>query len=502
MSLHPNVAINSGTAVPADIALAVLAGQGFMTAITMRGPLTPVLSKSFAEWEANHGTSEHASGFGRVAAETFFRIGGQRLWTSRVTGPTPTTALVKLFDQSGAVDPGDVSLVFTATSPGAWANGATGGLSVEVETNGVTAGSYVLIVRLNGVEVDRSPELLDQAAAVTWSAKSKWGRITLGASAEDPRDAAPANLAGGADDVSNVTEADWTAALARFTMALGPGQVFAPGRTTTAAHTALDVHGATFDRTPRKDVANVTSAATLAASGVAQRSLATANAGGLFGPWAIVPGAVQGTTRLVPYSAVAAGVFARNLSKGMALGQASAGVEYGRPGPYVLGLAVNDDADPTTTKWTDADLDLLHQSGVNVAYRVDGQVQMMGYRTLVDEAVADEWVDLSGAELMHVIDSQMRGMLRRMQFRGIDKKRQYFARIEEQAIGILQPYYLAGQLFGNSPAEAFKVDAGPSVNSDASIAARKAGVEYAAITTPTAEQMAGSRIKVATGGTL
>ncbi len=503
MSLHPDVIINAGTAVPGDVPVTALAAQGFMTAITQRGALTPILSQSFAEWEANHGSSEATGGYGRVAAETFFRMGGSRLWTSRYVGPAAATATVKLFDQSGAVDPGDVALIVSATSPGAWANGATSGLSVEVYTTGVTAGSFVLIIRLNGAEVERSPELLDQAAAVTWATKSKYIRVALGASPEDPRAAAAANLTGGADDLAGITETERTAALARFTMALGPGRVFAPGVTTATGQTKLLEHGKAFDRVPLLDTPNTGTVATITAAASTQRALRdTANAGGMVGPWAVVPGSVNATTRLVPYSAVAAGVSARNLADGVPVGQASAGVQYGRPGDWVLGLAVNDDQDPSTVKWVDADLDALHQAGVNVAYRIDGRVTLMGYRTLVDEAVDDRYVDLAGVELLHFTNSQMRSMLRRMQMGRIDAKRQFFSRIEEQAEGILQPLFLAGVLFGETAEQAFKIDAGPGVNTSATIAARQAAVSYAIKTSPTAERMIGTHIKVATEGSL
>jgi hypothetical protein len=502
VSLHPNVNITAGTAVPADVSLAVRAGQGFMTAVTQRGALTPILSQSFAEWESNHGTVDLSTGVGRVAAETYFRIGGKRLWTSRVAGPAPVFAFVKLFDQAGSVDPGDVSLIATATSPGEWANGAAGGLSVEVYTTGVTAGSFVIITRLNGVEVERSPELVDSPTAVAWSTKSKWIRLTLGASSEDPRVAAAANLTGGLDDVANVTEAQWTAALARFTMALGPGIVFAPGRSTAAAHTALDTHAIAFDRIAYKDAPTGSTASTLVSAALSQRALTTARAGSMVGPQALVPGLLPGTTRIVPYSPIAAAVFARNLADGMPIGQASAGVTYGRPGPWVLGLTVNDAADPTTTQWTDTDLDQLHQAGVNVAYRVGGEIQLMGYRTLVDEAVNDAYVDLAGVELLAIVNSEVRSMLRNAQFGSIDAKGQFFASIAAQVIAILKPLWQAGQLYGATEAEAYKVDAGPSVNTPTTIAARQAAVQYAIKSSPTAEQMAGSYIKVATTGSL
>lgn len=502
MSLHPNVAINAGVNPPSPVSLVEVAGQGFMVAVTERGPLTPVLSLSFDEWEATFGDTEMATGFGRVAAQTYFRIGGQRLWTSRLVGPTPVTASLNLFDASGSTAPGDVSLAVTATSAGEWANGAAGGLSVEVETGGVTAGSFVLIVRLGGEEVERSAELLNSAAAVAWAATSDYIRLALGASAEDPRDAAAANLTGGADDIANVTDTEKIAALARFTRSLGPGIVFAPGFTTVAFHTALDAHGEAFDRVPYKDTANTATLATILTSAAAMRALDTARQGGMFTPWGVCPGDVVGTTRVVPYSVVAAAIRARNLANGMRIGQASAGAEFGRPGDWITGLAVNDSEDSDTTAWDDDDLDALHQAGVNVAYRDNGVIQTMGYRTLVDEDDLDQYVELNGVEMLHSLNSQVRDILRTMQFGGMDAKRQFFARIEERVIGLLKPLYLNNELYGETEAEAYRVDAGSSVNTDASIANRIAAVDYGFKSTPNAEQMVGTHIKVATEGSL
>lgn len=498
MSLHPNITINSQEAPPAG-ATATDTGTGFMTAICERGAAVPQAVRSLAEFESKFGEAI-ASGYGHVSAEAFFRMGGSLLWVSPVWGPSSASASVKLFDQSGSVDPGDVSLIVTANSPGEWANGAAGGLSVEVETAGVTAGSFVLIVRRNAVEVERSPELADRAAAVAWAASSDYITITLGASNEDPRDASAANLAGGLADIASITETEWTAALARFNRDLGPGRVFAPGRTTTAAHTALLAHARDNDRTARLDVPNSATVATVAAAGTGQRALATNRYGGLFGPWGIAPGTTAGTTRTVPFSAVQAGLEARNLAAGIPEGQAAAGVN-GKV-PWLLGLAVNDSDDPLTTQWTDANLDTLHSAGVNVARRVRGTIQTMGYRTMADETSEPQYVDLAGMNLLQRTAAQVREMLGNLQFGRIDGKGHFFKQIEAETIGILKPYFQAGELYGSSEGEAFAVDVGPSVNTSATIAAREAHVVYALKTSPTAEQMVGTHIKVATEGSV
>jgi hypothetical protein len=110
-------------------------------------------------------------------------------------------------------------------------------------------------------------------------------------------------------DSGSIAEADWTTALGKFTMDLGPGVVFMPGRTTTTAHTNLLQHGEDFDRRPRLDAPNSGTVATVAAAGTAQRSAGTtARWGGMFAPWAIVQGSTSGTTRTCPWSAIQAGL--------------------------------------------------------------------------------------------------------------------------------------------------------------------------------------------------
>lgn len=505
MSLHPDILIQ-GRSAPIQ-PVSPLDATGFMTAVCERGPAAPTISTSLADWEALHG-GVTADGDGHVAADAFFRAGGKKLVTRRVMGAAKATATLNLFDASGSVAPGDVSLVVSASSPGEWANGATGGLKVEVETGGVTSGYFVLIVKLNDVEVERSPELVDRDAAVAWGATSDYIRIALGASAEDPRDAAAASLAGGASDHAGIVEADWTAALAGLPLDLGPGFVAAPGHTTTAGHTALFEHAGANDRVAIADTANSAVVATLAGAGTAQRAAVDAPKGGVFGPWLTIEGTTSTTTRRCPASAVVMGMLCGAIANGASPGDAIAGEKRGQLPNFVLGARAGDpEYDPTQNAWAGdaddptSDLNVLHSAGVNVIRRVGGKLQIMGYRTPADETTDEEWVDLAGVALLQRTSAQMRAMLRRNQFDKIDARGKFAKLLEGQGIAILQPYYRDDYLYGETEDEAFVVDA-VNVNTPQTAAAREGHIAWAMKTSPTAERMIGNRIKVRTEGSV
>src|SRR3954468_22586160 len=88
----------------------------------------------------------------RAAMDVF----GGSAYFSRVVGPAPVFASVSLTGTTGA------TLVVTAKSVGDWANGATGGLTVEVANGPSGSTTRVLIIRMTigGVitELERTPE--------------------------------------------------------------------------------------------------------------------------------------------------------------------------------------------------------------------------------------------------------------------------------------------------------------------------------------------------------
>jgi hypothetical protein len=301
------------------------------------------------------------------AAETFFQEGGARLYVSRVVGPNPVAATRDLMNADATPA---ATLRVAAKSVGAWGNE----LTVEVSTTGVTAGSFVLIIRRNGTEVERSPELADETAAIAWGDTATYVTVTDLAGAGDPAAAAAAALAGGTDDRANAGDAQWAAALDRFGTDLGPGQVSMPGQTTQQRHVDTLAHAAARNRVGLLDLQNIATASTLRSAALALRTAAATNArfGGAFAPWAVIPGIAQGTTRTVPYSAVQAGLEARRDGQGLSPNVPAAG--YPWPARYAIRLAQWGQDAPLT----EADRASLNDAGVNVARLVYGQIETYG----------------------------------------------------------------------------------------------------------------------------
>lgn len=424
-------------------------GTWFITGIAEKGPVEPKLIQSMNEFIAMFGIRV-SYGILWDCADVFFREGGRRLYVSRVVGPAAVYASRNLLDGSAAI-----SLVVTAIGPGDWAND----VDVAVVAGGA-GGTFVLVLREAGVEVERSPDLLDTAAAVAWSQGSAYVRITQGASVNDPAVAAAALLTGGNDDRASITETHWKLALDKFVKTLGPGQVSAPGRTTTQAHTDLLAHCNTMGltRVAYIDLPDTGVKGTLITAAAAQRGL-NARFGGAFAPWHKVPGVSPGTTRTVPKSAVMAGITARN-DIGLSANVAVAG-EMGES-VYTVALS--------QPEWTDTDRTELNNAGVNVTRNIYGGFRNYGFRTLVDGVADPNWVLLGGSRLVMEITSKGDGILERFTFDEIDGRGRLFGRLYGDLVAMLQPYFEDDSLYGLVPEDAYNVDVGQQVNTPTTIA--------------------------------
>jgi phage tail sheath protein FI len=389
---------------------------------------------------------------------------------SRVVGPASVNATANILDQSGSVVPGDVALVATAVNAGAWANS----LNFEVT---VTGSDFEIIVSHDDDgELERSGLLADRAAAVAWSATSDYITLTLGASNEDPRAQGPTGLTTGTDDRASITDAQWLTALNVFSRDLGPGQVLAPGRTTTAGHGQLLDHAEANNRVALLDLANTAVVATLEAAIVAIQSRADARYGQVLAPWAVIPGIVPGTTRTVPYSAVQAGLYARsdrinspNVPVAGQNGQAR----------FVIDLAQS---------WSDDDRETLNDAGIAIAKDVYGAIQTYGLRSAADPEDDPLWLQFPGARLLMAIRAECAVVAERKQFAQIDGKGLVFRDLQSDLEGeVLLPYFDQGSLYGETPEEAFRVDTGAQVNTAETIAAGEIRAAVGVRTSPGAE---------------
>lgn len=420
----------------------------FVAGFAQMGPATPQLLQSLDDYTSIFG-DRVSYGLLYDALDAFFHEGGSKAYVSRVLGPSPALATVNLETGSSTV-----SLVVNAKSYGDWANG--------YEIVAASAGPYTLTVKdADGNTLETSPSLTTQQDAVDWSATSAYLDIVVGGGSGIPA-AATGTLSGGTDDHADATDTEWETAIGLFSADLGPGQISMHGRTTAASHAAQLAHAQANNRIAILDYADTADAATLAAAAATDTALGTeARYGAAFAPYATIPGIAGGTVRTVPYSAIAAGIIARNDRAGLSPNVPAAGIVNG-VAQYALGL---------TQTYSAVDRATLNDAGVDVAIVKNGFVATYGYRTLVDPATDTEHVPLSNARLEMQIVAQAQAIGDRYVFAQVDGKGFTLSEFGGDLAAMLQAWYDARSLYGTTAADAYAVNVGSPINTDETAAA-------------------------------
>jgi phage tail sheath protein FI len=450
--MRPGVNVSILDAPPPP-ALPLNEGTIFMVGVTEKGPLSPVTSKTFAEWISNHGSRTTSTQTMYDAAEFLFKEGASQIITSRVVGPGAVSASVNVTD-------GAAGVVWTvkAKGPGAYGNDLNQEIRTPAQDSNIAVGSYrIRVKRDDGTILEDSPDLANKQAGEYWmDTLSAWFTYTDGASTLNPA-AGTFALAGGNDDTAAITDAQWASALLLFGLDLGTGIVFAPGRTTDTGHTQLKTHGETYNRVWFGDPPDTSITATLVASANAVRS----RMGGLFWPWHRVPGLTPGSYRTVAPSVIAAGMAARNSNLGMSPNIPAAG----QNGVSRTSLGLTQTVDDPTHQ-------TLNDAGVNVFRNRFGTIRLMGWRTTVAAATDPKWINLGNARLTAAIRNRAWLVGERFLFREIDGAGRLVAEWLGALAGeVLMPYFIAGSLYGDTPESAFRVDG--SGNTDATAQLRQ-----------------------------
>lgn len=433
-------------------------GVGFMVGVTEKGPLVPVPVYNMTDYERVYGIRQVYAITAYDSAEFFFKEGGYKLYVGRVFGPAAVVATINLVDNVAAI-----TLVAKAKGPGDYGND----LNVVVRTNtqdpNIPVGSWRARVQTDAaVILEESYDLLDDQAGILWaSTVSNYIDFVDGASLLDPVAATNA-LAGGVLDQGSITDTQWQAGFDRFSKDMGPGQIFAPGRTTSAGMIQIANHALNNGRTGLYDGPDTPTSATLTAipASIVDSSLKRSRFGGLFVPWLRVPGLTAGSQRVIPPSALVAGVMARNDSQGLSPNEPSAGGN----GVFRTVLSV-------TQTWDDTTRQTLNSAGVNVIVDKYGQRKIFGYRTVADPINDNEWVNLSNVRLQRAIYAKANAVGERFLFRQIDGQgrlvNEFNAALVSEAC---MPYFLAGSLYGATPDDAFSVNTSASVNTPSTLA--------------------------------
>jgi phage tail sheath protein FI len=395
----------------------------------LQGGTEPVRLGSMNRFRSEFGDRDPGSSL-HDAASVFFREGGDEMIVQRIFGPNPVKSTATATPAS--------SLRIDAANAGVW------GDDVDVVV-AVTGSTFTLEVKAGGVSVEKSPALADTAEAVSWSQGSAYIRaVALGT--VDPA-AQTLALAGGTDDRSNVTAAEITAALAKFGAGLGPGQVAAPGITAATTHSALLAHAEANKRVALIDFADtslITDVVT-AATGLYDDDGNTF-AGG-FWPWDTAPGDSPGTTRTVPPSARNAALFARSVREtGGEVGQPPAGGRY--PARFVTGLSRG---------VTDADRELLNDSGVNVSIVRRGAVLTYGNRTLTSAVTNPIWAQLNQSRVIAALASEAGEIGADYVHSKVDGQGLTLGEFAGRLQGLCAQYWRRGDLYGLEAEDSFEV---------------------------------------------
>lgn len=442
--------------VPTDV------GTGFMVAVTEAGAAVPSsinLVQNMDEFIRNYAPSQGSYAGGLAAyngASTFFSEGGNRLYVSRVFGPAAAAATVSIPDSSSAV-----SLVVTARGPGEWGNNIDVKVDDPTTDPSIAVGSYRLkiIDHTTGSTLYASPDLVDQAAAISWASSTNV-QISAGASALDPAPATKA-LATGTNDIPSITNTQWQNACNGFSYVLGPGLMFAPGVTTTAVYGFMAEAARRDLRIAILDGPDTPTANTLitSAKSVPDSTMAHSRYSGMFAPWLTVAGATSGTYKKVPPSPAVVGRFCKNMGLGYSANEPAAG-ELGR----LLTVL------QFTQTYSDSDRATLNANGVNVIRDIYGSAKIYGWRTTADPINDPRWISLSNSILQRQIVAECNAVGERFIFREIDGGGRLIGEFNGALVGeVCLPLFLSGSLYGDKTEDAYKVDTGPSVNTVATI---------------------------------
>lgn len=436
---------------PSVLSLPTDTGTAFIAGLADRGQLLAKLINSQDDFIALFGTRQSYSPL-YDAVELFFREGGDKAYIGRVVGPSATYGFKNLLDGTSAI-----ALVVTANGPGAW----SANYKVAV-VSGVGAGTYkIQITDASNNVLEDSGDLATQLAAVQWAqTNSQYVTIAIGAGTVIPVNLAAAALSAGADDRANITDAQWLNALNLFTEDLGPGQVLAPGRTTSAGQGQLITHAEANNRVAIIDLQDTATVATLDA---ATAALANSRMAASFTPWVVIPGvagATGTTTRTVPPSALIAGLVARNDPSFGPNRPAAGAAGQSR---YVIGLSQN--------PFTKTNRGTLNDNSVNVIRSIFGGIRVYGWRSLADPVTDGSWVDFGNGRLYMSLAAELDAVAENYVFEEIDGQNgETIGSFHAALAGVLLEHYNRRELFGDTPEQAFSVDTGSSVNTLVTIA--------------------------------
>jgi hypothetical protein len=279
--------------------------------------------------------------------------------------------------------------------------------------------------------------------------------------------------------VKGATPTDIQDLLGGITDDLGPGIISAPGETTAALQQAI----AQFcDDTSRIAILDVDDTA-IAADLITAAETITSQPGdwrcAMFAPWDVIPGIVPGSTRKVPPCGRIAGNLARNDRLGYGADDAAAGALG--IAQYATGIS--------QAPFTDGDRTNLNGAGINVTRMVYGVPRTYGFRSLADQTTKPDWSQFASSRTIMAVEWALNVVAETFVFSKLDGQGVTLNRWKGELTGAIDPFWRSGDLFGDTPQEAYSVGVGPDVNTPATFAAGQLYAKIGLRTSSMAEQV-------------
>lgn len=251
----------------------------------------------------------------------------------------------------------------------------------------------------------------------------------------------------------SATSSDIVALLDNFDHGLGIGQVAAPGLDTSVIQLAVMAMVLDTKRVAVLDGTDTAVVATLTAQAAALTDQPGDKFSALFAPWDVIPGLATGTTRVVPASGRIAGNIALNDARGLSTNDPAAG-------PNGIARWATD----VSQHFTDSDQTTLNPQGVNLTRLIRKVPRTMGWRSLANQSANANWSMFSNSRLLMETQWELDLMNENFEFAKIDGRNHTLKKYQGAIKGVLLPFFEDDDLYGDTPADAFTIDVGPSVN--------------------------------------
>ncbi len=438
-------------------------GQVFVPVETDQGLEGPTLITSISEWVRVLGPRTSTSATSYDWAETYFALGGRRLWAIRIINAGSVKAKHALLD-SGT----------KPTLTVEYATNGKAGNNYKVEVKVVSSTASIIILNSEGEVLEASPygtraELLTYFETHT-TYVSVLASTELEHTTNLPATLAATSLTGG-ENATSVTEAEMVALIKKFTSPYGPGNVAIPGYTGEEAHKAIAEHCSTvrINRRGWPDLADSATVATLISEKgtipVAQRSYISFTSSS-----AVIGGITQGTTRKVAGSALACGLQAAAAATGN-LNTATAGPEWA-VSPFVLSF---------TNTFTHAQAEELAAANINTWGEEQGQLCLLSgcFVTALGKEASSEgeifWSFAATAERM-ALAYEGEPIMAKYGNKRIDGQGHLLTSLKGELNGLIKTHWEKGALFGSSATEAGTAEIGEPINT---LAKEQAGEIFA-----------------------